>query len=249
MPVTLSIILPAYNEATRLPPYLETIRTFADKDLPDDYEIIVVDDGGDDHLADVLARLFPSWIRLRCLRHPENRGKGAAVRTGVAAATGARILFADADGATPIGEAAKLLAALDAGADLAIGSRRVPDPTVRRRRTRGRGILGRAFAAVARRMLALPVRDTQCGFKMFRQQAARRLFDLSREDRYLFDVEILALAQRLGFRLAEVAINWEDRPGSHIRPWSDPARMLAGLWRVRRRLKTFPFEDDRVAPD
>lgn len=249
MPVALSIILPAYNEAIRLPPYLATIRTFAETHLHDGYEIIVVDDGGDDHLSDVLTRLHPDWAQLRCLRHPENRGKGAAIRTGVAAATGARVLFADTDGATPIGETTKLLAALDAGADVAVGSRLIPDPTVQRRRTRGRGLLGRTFAAIARRMLALPVRDTQCGFKMFRHEAARRLFHLAREDRYLVDVEILALAQRLGYRLAEVPINWEDRPGSRIRLWRDPPRMLAGLWRVRRRLKAFPFEYDSTAPD
>jgi dolichyl-phosphate beta-glucosyltransferase len=249
MPVALSIILPAYNEATRLPPYLATIRTFADTHHPDNYEIIVVDDGGDDHLSDVLAQLNPAWPQLSCLRHPQNRGKGAAVRSGVSAATGARILFADADGATPIGEAAKLLAALDDGAEVAIGSRLLPDPSVRRRRTCGRSFVGRTFAAVARRMLALSVHDTQCGFKMFRQEAARRLFALSSEDGYLFDVEILALARRLGYRLAEVPITWEDRPGSRLDPWRDPARMLAGLWRVRRRLNTLSFEYDGSALD
>jgi dolichyl-phosphate beta-glucosyltransferase len=249
MPVALSIILPAYNEATRLPPYLATIRRFADTHVPDNYEIIVVDDGGEDHLSDVLAQQTPAWPQLRCLRHPHNRGKGAAVRSGVVAATGARILFADADGATPIGEAGRLLAALDDGADVAAGSRLLSDPTVHRRRTRGRSFVGRTFAAVARQMLALRVHDTQCGFKMFRHAAAKRLFDLSREDGYLFDVEILALAQRLGYRLAEVPINWEDRPGSRLDPWRDPARMLAGLWRVRRRLKTLVLEYDGSALD
>ena len=134
-----SLVIPAYNESQRLPPYLETIRSYLSEIHADQYEVIVVDDGSSDHLGDVLAEAFPAWEQIRVLRHPQNMGKGAAVRTGVVAARGSRFLFADADGATPIEETQKLCAALDAGADLAVGSRLLSTDQVTRQRTWRRG--------------------------------------------------------------------------------------------------------------
>ena len=181
--IALSIVLPAYNEAGRLPRYLESIRNYLGVPGRHPYEVIVVDDGSSDHLLTALARTRDGWPQLQVIRHPRNLGKGAAVRTGVLAAAGDWILFADADGATPIEEERKLAAALAAGADLAVGSRLIADERVKRRRTWGRAALGRAFAALARRMFSLPVRDTQCGFKMFRSARAQRLFALVPGDR------------------------------------------------------------------
>ncbi len=244
MPEALSLILPAYNEACRIPPYLASIRRHCDTHYPDGYEVIVVDDGSSDHLRETLERTCGDWPQLRLLRHPRNLGKGAAVRTGVQAARGDRVLFADADGATPIEEEPKLSAALAAGADLAVGSRLIADRRVVRQRTWQRAVAGRTFAALARRLFALPVRDTQCGFKMFRHEPAQRLFALAQENGYLFDIEVLALAQRLGYRIAEVSINWADRPGSRLSLRRDLRPILAGLRRVYRRLKRLPVDYD-----
>jgi dolichyl-phosphate beta-glucosyltransferase len=246
--IALSIVLPAYNEAGRLPRYLESIRNYLGVPGRHPYEVIVVDDGSSDHLLTALARARDGWPQLQVIRHPRNLGKGAAVRTGVLAAAGNWILFADADGATPIEEEHKLAAALTAGADLAVGSRLIADERVKRRRTWGRAALGRAFAALARRMFSLPVRDTQCGFKMFRSACAQRLFKLSQETGYLFDIEILALAQHFGYRMAEVPIRWSEQPGSRMSLRKDAGAIVSGLYRVRRRLKRLPMNHDPAPP-
>lgn len=232
-----SLVLPAYNEAARLPPYLDSIRPYLQGRYSGDYEVIVVDDGSRDGLGEVVDRLATNWPQLRCVRHLKNRGKGAAVRTGMFAARGEIVLFADADGATPIEEEARLAAAIRDGADVAAGSRLLDDPSVLRTRNRMRGLAGRLFASFARRLLGLTVRDTQCGFKMFRAEAARRLFALSQESGYLFDLEILALAERLGYRTEEVPIRWHEVAGGHLSLVGDLPAILLGLWRLRRRLR------------
>jgi dolichyl-phosphate beta-glucosyltransferase len=233
MPPTRSIILPAFNEAHRLPPYLERIRAYLEHALPGEYEVLVVNDGSTDDTARIVADLADTWPGLRLLAHGRNRGKGAAVRTGMLAAEGEWLLMADADGATPIEEEARLADALRAGADVAIGSRLLDDPSVARRRTRTRAVVGRLFAGAVRCWLGLGVHDTQCGFKMFRRDVARALFAQSVESGYLFDVELLLLAQRRGYRVAEVPINWSEVPGGHLSMGRELGRVLVGLWRLR----------------
>ncbi len=234
-----SLVLPAYNEAARLPGYLAEVRPHLETRYPQAYEVIVVDDGSQDGLADGLAPLAAGWPAFRLLRHPTNRGKGAAVRTGILAAEGDLLLFADADGATPIAEERRLADAIARGADVAVGSRLAAAPDVHRCRHWFRDLTGRAFAVLARRTLHLAVRDTQCGFKMFRGEVGKRLFSLSTEPGFLFDLEILALAQRLGYRVAEVPVNWSEKPGGHFHPGRQLPRVLADLWRIRRRLNHF----------
>ncbi len=281
----LSVVIPAYNEAGRLPRYLDAIRAYGDDVWgASNYEMIVVDDGSTDELAEVLAHRLTAtqrgartasdrnvqptcsmpWPELRLIRHETNQGKGAAVRTGMLAARGKRLLFADADGATPIAEEAKLRQALEAGADVSVGSRwlchRSPnfqtprdgpgDPSyvcdsavgrvsrpVRVERTRCRQWAGRLFAWAARNALGLDVRDTQCGFKMFTRAAGLSLFQLCRENGYLFDLEILFWAQWSGYRVAEVPVTWIEVAGSKLRFWRDGWRMATGLFRLRRSLR------------
>ncbi len=235
----LSLVLPAYNEAGRLPGYLAEVRPYLDARYPNSYEVIVVDDGSSDGLADRLAPLVSGWPAFGILRHPVNRGKGAAVRTGILAARGELFLFADADGATPIGEESRLADAIAQGADVAIGSRLAAGPGVRRQRQWFRDLTGRAFAWLARRTLGLGVRDTQCGFKMFRNEAGKRLLGLCVEPGFLFDLEILALAQRLIHRVQEQKENRSEKPGGHFHPGRQLPRVLADLWRIRRRLHRF----------
>ena len=235
-PWQLSVIIPAYNEARRLPPYLASVRQHLDRRFPGRYEVVVVDDGSGDGLPDVLAPLAADWPELVVMRHPANRGKGAAVRTGMLAARGRLLLFADADGATPIDQEVRLCEAVRAGADMAVGSRLLAGADVTRRRTWTRGLVGRLFAGFARWWLQVSVRDTQCGFKMFRREVGRELFSLGRESKYLFDLELLVLAKGFRYRVVEVPVNWSDVPGSHLSLTRELGRILLGLWRLRRRL-------------
>jgi len=236
----LSVVIPAFDEAARLGPYLAEVRAHLDATYPDDYEVLVVDDGSADDTAGLVRRTAAGWPRLRLLGHGTNRGKGAAVRTGVLAAVGRRVLFADADGATPIAEERRLTLALANGAAVAVGSRAVAGPGVVRERNPRRAVAGLLFARAARWLVGVGVKDTQCGFKMFDAAAGRRLFAAGAETGYLFDIEVLARAERAGLGVAEVAVNWSERPGSKVRLVRDSLRMFAGLWRVRARLRESP---------
>jgi dolichyl-phosphate beta-glucosyltransferase len=233
MTVRLSLIIPAYNEAERLPPYLSAVRRHLTDQFGPDHEVLVVDDGSGDGTAAAVAERAWGWPQLRLLTHPANLGKGAAVRTGMLAAAGELLLFADADGATPIEEEQRLRAGLAAGAALAVGVRgaQAGDRVAWRR-----SLASRVFAGLARRLLGVAAADPQCGFKMFRRDAGRHLFRLGRETGYLFDLEALALADRLGYRVAEVPIRWADQPGSKVRLLRDGGRMLCDLARLRQGL-------------
>jgi dolichyl-phosphate beta-glucosyltransferase len=183
----------------------------------------------------------------RLIRHNDNQGKGAAVRTGVLAANGTLVLVSDADGATPISEELSLREAISSGADIAVGSRLAPSEKGRRREL-VRGLAGHAFAAIVRVMFGLPVLDTQCGFKMFRRSTARHLFRLSNEAGFLQDIEVLLLAQRFQYRVVEVPVTWREVLGSKLYLVSDSAGMAAGLCRLRARFIRSRFQADLELP-
>jgi len=235
MAPAISVIIPAYNESNRLPPYLKSIRAYLQNTWGDQHEVIVVDDGSEDGLSTTLAPFLENWGQFVLLKHPQNIGKGAAVRTGMLAAVGEVLLFTDADGATPIEEEQKLRAAIQTiGADISVGSRLLSGNGLARARLWHRDFCGRLFAASAQRILGLPVRDSQCGFKMFRRSAAQDLFRLCGEPGYLFDLEILLSAQRKGYRIAEIPVSWKDVPGSKVRLIRDGWSLIRGLCRLRR---------------
>jgi dolichyl-phosphate beta-glucosyltransferase len=230
-----SVVIPAYNEARRLPTYLDDVVAYFDA-RAEPYEVIVVDDGSGDETA---ARVLEAQAVHPCVtlhRLGENHGKGFAVRAGMRAARGELRLMADADGATPIGEVERLEAAIQAGADVAVGSRALPDPSVRREVHLHRKLSGEIFNFFARRLGVGDVTDTQCGFKLFRGPVAETLFGELQTDGFGFDVELLLLARRRGYRVAEVAINWADQPGSKVDVLRDGPRMLAQIVRARIRL-------------
>ena len=156
------------------------------------------------------------------------------------AARGELLLFADADGATPIEEASRLRAEIERGADVAAGSRLVAGRDVQHRRNWWRGWLGRGFAGVAHVVLPLPIQDTQCGFKMFRHDAGKLLFGLMREDGFLFDLELLMLADQQGYRVVEVPVNWCEMPGGHFHGLREFWRVARGLRRLHARRSTLP---------
>jgi dolichyl-phosphate beta-glucosyltransferase len=204
-----------------------------------DYEVIVVDDGSRDGLGDFLGREAAGWPQLKLIRWPVNRGKGAAVRAGIRAAQGEFILFADADGATPIEDESVLRGSLEDGNDLAVGSRISANPMQSVRRTRLREFLGLLFSNIVQKLFRTPIRDTQCGFKMFRAEVAKRLFESCTEEGYLFDLYVIAMAERLGYRSVEIPIHWSEVPGSKMRLVRDSVRMIAGLWRIYVKLRAF----------
>ncbi len=230
-----SVVIPAYNEALRLPPYLADVVAYFDG-RGEPYEVLVVDDGSRDETAARVLEAQAAHPPVSLHRLGVNRGKGFAVRAGMRAARGVLRLMADADGATPIGEVKRLEAAIQAGADIAVGSRALSDPSVSRQVRLHRQLSGELFNFLVRRLGVPSIRDTQCGFKLFRGAAADTLFGELRTDGFGFDVELLLLAGRRGYRVAEVAINWADRPGSKVAVWKDGPRMLAQILAARRRL-------------
>lgn len=230
-----SVVIPAFNEARRLPRYLaEIVAYFDGRDEP--YEVLVADDGSTDGTAEAVAAIIRSHPIVKILRHDRNEGKGAAVRRGMLAAHGRYRLFADADGATPIVELKRLEAALMAGAQVAIGSRAMSDPSVAVVTRRHRVLAGRAFSWIVQRLGVSGVADSQCGFKAFTGAAAKDLFARLRTSGFGFDVELLLLARAAGYRVTEVPVNWTDQPGSKVRILSNGPGMLRQIVAARFRL-------------
>ena len=227
-----SVVIPAFNEAQRLPPFLEkVVAYFEGRDEP--YEVIVVDDGSTDGTAELVeAQHLPtvSVLRLR-----PNKGKGAAVRAGMLAAKGAYRVFADADGATPIEELKRLEPPLVAGADVAIGSRVLVDPGVAVTTRIHRVVAGRLFNWMVARIGLHGIADSQCGFKAFTAPAAARVFEALSTQGFGFDVELLLLARAAGFRIVEVAVNWTDQAGSKVGVLRHGPGMLWQILSARRR--------------
>jgi dolichyl-phosphate beta-glucosyltransferase len=230
-----SVVIPAFNEAARLPRYLEEVIAYL-VSRGEPWEVVVVDDGSSDGTSDVVRAVATRRREVRLLRQPENGGKGAAVRAGMLAARGVARLFADADGATPIGELKRLEAALASGADVAIGSRAVSEAGVVVRAHRHRMIAGRVFNAVAERLGLAGIHDTQCGFKAFTAAAANDLFSRLATAGFGFDVELLLRARARGWRVVEVAVNWDDQPSSKVGVLKDGPWMLWQIIAARRRV-------------
>jgi dolichyl-phosphate beta-glucosyltransferase len=230
--LALSIVIPAFNEQARLPrTVLETIRWCGSRDVG--FELIIADDGSRDETL-ALGRLFEeSDLRVRVLACP-HMGKGAAVRMGILNAKGRYVLFMDADGATPLDEIPKLLAPLEQGYDVAVGSRVVQRPgEVEVKTSLHRRVIGRTFALLVNLLAVEGIGDTQCGFKMFRGEAAEAIFSRQKTVGFAFDVEILYIARRLSLAITEVPVNWVSQPGSKVNLVTDSVKMLRDICRIR----------------
>jgi dolichyl-phosphate beta-glucosyltransferase len=228
----ISVIIPAYNEESRLPVYLAQVLAYLRLKGPS-FEVIVVDDGSSDGTALLVERSAELEPRLRLIRLPGNQGKGAAVRTGMLQAHGKLRLFADADGATPITELERLRKSIDQGADVVVGSRALHDASRKVRSKLHRRIMGTVFNYLVRVLAVHGIEDTQCGFKLFTAAAARAVFALQRIDRFGFDVEILFLSHKKGYRITEVPVNWSDVAGTKVSLVWDSLRMFGDLLRIR----------------
>lgn len=228
----LSVVIPAYNEASCLGENLDRIVQFCQA-KGWRYEVLIVDDGSTDHTGEVIADCLGPSVRL--LSHEENLGKGAAVRTGVAATTGTWVLITDADLSTPIEEVGRLLAATTGsdGADVVFGSRALPDSRVELHQPFPREFLGRLFNWLIRRLRLTSLRDTQCGFKLLRGDVGRAVFRSLETHGYAFDVELQWRAAQAGYRVREVGVLWRDSDRSAVQPWRDGMRMLMDCLRIR----------------
>jgi len=232
-----SVVIPAFNEVARLPRYLDEVVSYL-VTRGEPWEVVVVDDGSTDGTPDIVRAMGARCPQVRLLRREPNAGKGAAVRAGMMAARGAWRLFTDADGATPIAELKRLEAALATGADVAIGSRAMAAAGVVVRARRHRVVAGRVFNRLAESLGLAGIQDSQCGFKAFSAAAAADLFPRLATTGFGFDVELLLRARARGWRVVEVAVNWEDQPASKVGVVTDGPRMLwqmlAARWRVAR---------------
>jgi glycosyltransferase involved in cell wall biosynthesis len=227
-----SIVIPAYNESARLGASLEKVLAYVHAQGWD-AEVIVVNDGSRDNTADIVRAFAAKDPALRLVENPGNHGKGYSVRNGMLNARGRIVLFSDADLSSPIEEAPKLLQALDDGADIAIGSRWLRAETQTQRQPLHRQLFGRIFNLVLRLTLGLQFKDTQCGFKAFKQPAVQAIFPLQKIERWGFDPEILFLAKKLKFRTQEVSVAWGHSGGTRINPLVDGSRMVMEMLRVR----------------
>ncbi len=229
---TLSIVIPAYNEERRLPGTLDQIVAWLETSPLPVKEILVVDDGSRDGTA-ALVEARGGLIRL--VRNPGNRGKGCAVRNGMPAAGGDLNHSTDADLSSPIQELQKLIAAARReNAEVAIGSRALDRRLVKVHQPWMRELSGRAFNIVMRLVTGLPFHDTQCGFKLFRQDAARNIFSRQIEDGFSFDVEDLVIARVQGLRAVEVPVEWSNVEGTKV-GLAQGIRSFADLLRIRAR--------------
>lgn len=228
----LSVVVPAYNEARRLRTSLPRLIEYVAR-LGESAEIIVVDDGSVDGTRQVVTELSRDHPQVSLRGWSANRGKGASVREGVLAAREDHILFTDVDLSCPIEEAARLRAMLAQGYDVAIASRRLDRSQIQVRQPWLRGLAGRAFSRFVSLCFLPGITDSQCGFKVFHRRAADAVFRRQRLDGFGFDVEVLWLARRLGYRVVEVPVVWRNDPESRIRLFRDSARMLRDLARLR----------------
>lgn len=202
------MVIPAYNEGRRLPPTLEKIRRHLARRS---HEILVVDDGSGD---DTAARAAEAGARV--VRNEGNRGKGYSVRRGMLLASGARRLMSDADLSTPIEELDGLMARMDEGYDVVIASRALPGSRVEVRQPWYRENMGRLFNLCVRAVALPGLNDTQCGFKLFQARAAEEAFSAARLDGFSFDVEVLFVARRRGYRIAEVPVTWRNDEATRV---------------------------------
>ena len=232
-----SLVIPAFNEAHRIGDTLLQVLNYLRTASPTS-EVIVVDDGSTDGTAEVVrgALTTAGHIESRLIQHSPNRGKGAAVRDGLRAATRAIALFSDADLSTPIEEAPKLLEPINAGeVDVAFGSRALDRKLIGTRQSWSREHGGRIFNLVVRLSTGLPFWDTQCGFKAFRLDAFRPVLEKAHSDGFGFDVELLYLAQKEGLRLREVPVRWNHHEGSKVHFVHDSLHMLQEVIAMRLR--------------
>lgn len=226
----LSIVIPAYNEAVRIIPTIGAIASHV-SDLGFPWELIIADDGSKDDTVSLVEGL--GFANLRVLKTPQNGGKGSAVQRGMLAARGKYVLFSDADNSTPIEEISKFIRALDQeGYDVAVGSRAAEGAEVSNKSLL-RKTLSNGLRLLVRTLLGIRVSDTQCGFKMYNQEAAQRLHTAQDIMGFSFDLEVLYLAFKMGYKVKEIPVAWVDAVGSKVDARKEVQRFLRDIFRIK----------------
>ena len=228
----LSIVIPAYNESARIDGTLSRVM-WCVEERKWDAEVLVVDDGSTDDTVAIVQKWMQRYPRLHMVRNPGNRGKGYSVRNGLLQAAGEIVMFTDADLSSPIEEAELLIAAIDEGADVAIGSRWLDRQKQTIHQPLYRRFFGRCFNKVTRWVMGLPFKDTQCGFKAFKRDAAQTIFRLQTIERWGFDPEILFIARKLKYGVVEVPVTWGHDARSRLSYLKDGMKMLEDMARIR----------------
>ena len=244
MSASLSIIIPAYNEAARLEKTLRAVVAYLRESAPE-AEVIVVDDGSTDETADLARKVFQDSADLRTsvISYKSNLGKGRAVRLGLLAARGDVALFSDADLSTPISELPKLVDPIVSGQyDVTFGSRALDRQLIGVHQSWRREQGGRVFNVVVRVATGMPFWDTQCGFKAFRMSVCRPLIEAATIDRFGFDVELLYLAYRAGLKMKEIPVRWDHNDGSKITLFTDSFKMVNEVGLIRQQARRGVYE-------
>jgi len=232
----ISIVIPAYNEEKRIEKTLKKIYEYF-KEKGVEFEIIIVDDGSKDKTVEIVERFSLDKKEIRILKHEKNMGKGAAVKTGILNAKGELILFTDADLSTPIEEFEKLKNEIENGYDIAIGSRALKDSKIIIPQPFYRRIIGRIFPLLVRLIVIKDFKDTQCGFKLFKNEAAKKIFSRLKINGFAFDVEVLARGKKEGFKIAEIGVVWYNSPESKVSVLKAPIKMFLELNKIKKFLK------------
>ena len=228
----LTIVIPAYNESARIVATLQSVVECI-RVRGWNAQVLVVNDGSTDDTAEIVARFQAGAPEVNLLENPGNRGKGYSVRAGMLHAQSDIVMFSDADLSAPIEEANTLFAAIEGGADIAIGSRWLQPETQTHRQSLLRQFYGRLFNLALRLLLGLNFKDTQCGFKAFTRSAALAIFPLQKIERWGFDPELLYLARRAGLKVKEVPVAWAHVEGTRLSPLRDGIRMFGEVLKIR----------------
>lgn len=227
----LSIIIPAYNEASRIEDTVIDIQIYLNKKSIN-AEVIIVNDGSDDNTADVVKKLIQQHSNIRLLDSKQNEGKGSAVKRGMLKSSGKICLFTDADNSTRINQIEKLIPFLDKGFDVAIGSRATHDAEILVQQPWQKVFLGKLGNKLIQLLAISNIKDTQCGFKIFTREAAQKIFPNLTINGWAFDIEALVLARRQDLKIQEVGITWEDSSYSHVK-FQDYFQVIRDLFKIK----------------
>ena len=231
--IYLSIIIPTYNEEKRISATLSRIQFFL-RSKTYDYEIIVVDDGSSDNTVSIIEKDFLTEDgKIRIVKNGSNKGKGFSVKNGILGSSGKYVLFSDADLSAPIEEVDRLLKYINKDYDICIGSRSLKGSNVEIHQPWYREGMGKVFNFMVKLLLFKDFNDTQCGFKLFKGDIARKLADLMKIDGFCFDVEIIYLAKRMGYRIVEVGVSWKNSPESRVKLINSSLDMFRDLFKIK----------------